>query len=78
MAAALATGSAGCASVVGGGANHKSAGNSGSGGGYCVSGSPPEGLHQQIDAGFLFHMQELKEFLMLEKSKSFFLLLIFI
>lgn len=63
MAAALATGSAGCASV---GVGHKT-GNANNA--NCVNGSPTEGLHQQIDAGFLFHLQELKEFLMLEKSK---------
>lgn len=32
--------------------------------------SPTEGLQQQIDAGFMFHLQELKEFLLLEKSKN--------
>ncbi|XP_037952908.1 uncharacterized protein LOC119683326 [Teleopsis dalmanni] len=31
-------------------------------------GSPTEGLHQQIDAGFLFHLKEIKEFLLLEKN----------
>ncbi|KNC24180.1 hypothetical protein FF38_02185 [Lucilia cuprina] len=62
MAAALATGSAGCASV---GVGHKSGHNVN---GNCDNGSPIEGLHQQIDAGFLFHLQELKEFLMLEKN----------
>ncbi|XP_046809339.1 rho GTPase-activating protein gacGG [Lucilia cuprina] len=62
MAAALATGSAGCASV---GVGHKSGHNVN---GNCDDGSPIEGLHQQIDAGFLFHLQELKEFLMLEKN----------
>lgn len=66
MAAALATGSAGCASV---GVGHKGA-NSASGTGD--NASPNEGLNQQIDAGFLFHLQELKEFLMLEKSKFYF------
>ncbi|KAM7345113.1 rho GTPase activating protein at 54D isoform 2-T2 [Cochliomyia hominivorax] len=62
MAAALATGSAGCASV---GVGHKNSNlNSANG----CNGSPPESLHQQIDAGFLFHLQELKEFIMLEKN----------
>ncbi|XP_033255033.1 uncharacterized protein LOC117194611 [Drosophila miranda] len=39
------------------GAGSKSAGN-----------SPTETLQQQIDAGFLMHLEELKEFLMLEKN----------
>ncbi|XP_065369729.1 serine-rich adhesin for platelets isoform X2 [Calliphora vicina] len=62
MAAALATGSAGCASV---GVGHKGASSAS---GNSDNASPIEGLNQQIDAGFLFHLQELKEFLMLEKN----------
>lgn len=71
VAAAIATGSAGCASV---GVGHKSnsSSNSGSGAYNNNSSSPTEGINQQIDPGFLFHLQELKEFLMLEKSKKFF------
>jgi len=34
-----------------------------------VGNSPTECLQQQIDAGFQIHLIELKEFLMLEKSK---------
>ncbi|XP_033251517.1 rho GTPase-activating protein 19-like [Drosophila miranda] len=41
------------------GAGSKSAGN-----------SPTETLQQQIDAGFLMHLEELKEFFMLEKNLS--------
>ncbi|XP_050743530.1 uncharacterized protein LOC108022890 isoform X2 [Drosophila biarmipes] len=33
-----------------------------------VGNSPTETLQQQIDSGFLMHLQELKEFLMLEKN----------
>lgn len=40
------------------------------GGSKSVGNSPTEGLQQQIDAGFQMHFLELKEFLMLEKSKS--------
>ena len=70
VAAALATGSAGCASVVGG---HRYGSSSSSGANSTINNgnSPTEGINQQIDPGFLFHLQELKEFLMLEKSKKF-------
>lgn len=52
-AASVAT-TVGCAT----GAGSKSVGN-----------SPTECLQQQIDPGFQIHLLELKEFLMLEKSK---------
>lgn len=42
--------------------------SSGSKGSISAENSPVEALYQQINAGFLMHLQELKAFLMLEKS----------
>ncbi|XP_050324262.1 uncharacterized protein LOC126755608 [Bactrocera neohumeralis] len=49
---------------------HAAAGctSSGSKGSISAENSPVEALHQQINAGFLMHLQELKAFLMLEKN----------
>uniref|UniRef100_A0A1I8NT21 Rho-GAP domain-containing protein n=1 Tax=Stomoxys calcitrans TaxID=35570 RepID=A0A1I8NT21_STOCA len=62
VVAALTSGSTGCAAAVGikgsGSSGHINSGGS----------SPTENLNPQIDSGFLFHLQELKEFLMLEKN----------
>ncbi|XP_075167053.1 rho GTPase activating protein at 54D [Haematobia irritans] len=61
VVAALTSGSTGCAAAVG----IKSSNNGNSNGGGT---SPTESPNQQIDPGFLFHLQELKDFLMLEKN----------
>ncbi|XP_058980944.1 serine-rich adhesin for platelets [Musca domestica] len=62
VVAALASGSTGCASAVGIKGSNGTAHNANCGG------SPTENLRQHVDPGFLFHLQELKDFLMSEKS----------
>lgn len=65
VVAALASGSTGCASAVGIKGSNGTAHNANCGG------SPTENLRQHVDPGFLFHLQELKDFLMSEKSKYY-------
>ncbi|XP_061388199.1 uncharacterized protein LOC133323274 [Musca vetustissima] len=64
VVAALASGSTGCASAVG----IKGSSSNGTTQNANCGISPTENLRQHVDPGFLFHLQELKDFLMSEKS----------